>query len=104
MTTLTAVSAMTASIVRRVCGWRRSNDRPVACGVWMVADATAFQPHPQGDEQKTEHEEGGDEDEDDQARVGVVEQAKKNGNDQRDEDDGTHRRQHGAGHGQWMAG
>ena len=52
-------------------------DRPVACGLWMVAEAPAFQPHPQRDEQKTEHEECGDDDEDDQARVGVVEQSNK---------------------------
>ena len=100
---LTAVSAMTASTVRRVVRLAEIEDRPVACGLWMVPETPGFQPHPERDEQETEHEECGDDDEDDQARVRVLEQSKDDGNDQRDEDDGAHRRQHGAGHGQRMA-
>ena len=69
----------------------------------MALEPPGFQPHPERDEQETEHEECGDDDEDDQARVRVLEQSKDDGNDQRDEDDGAHRRQHGAGHGQRMA-
>ena len=45
----------------------------------------------------------GDGDEDDQARVRVLEESSDDGNDQRDEDDGAHRRQQGAGHSQRMA-
>ena len=69
----------------------------------MVPESPGFQPHPERDEQETEHEQGGDNDEDDQARVRVLEQSDGDGNDQRDEDDGAHRRQQGAGHGQRMA-
>ena len=52
---------------------------------------------------RPEHEECGDDDEDDQARVRVLEQSKSDGDDQRDEDDGAHRRQHSAGDGERMA-
>ena len=69
----------------------------------MVLETPGFQPHPERDEQETEDEECGDDDEDDQARVRVLEQSKDDGNDQRDEDDGAHRRQHGAGDGERMA-
>ena len=78
-------------------------DRPVACSLGMMLESPGFQPHPERNEQEAEHEQSGDKDEDDQARVRVIEESSGDGNEQRDEDDGAHRRQHGAGHGQRMA-
>ena len=72
---LTAVSAMTASTVRRVVGLPEIEDRPVACGFRMVLESPGFQPHPERNEQETEHEQSGDGDEDDQARVRVLEES-----------------------------
>ena len=103
MTMLTAVRAMTASTVRRVVGLRRSKTGQSRVASGWCRSRRASSHIPSGMSRRPSTNNPGTSDEDDQARVRVIEESKGDGNDQRDEDDGTHRRQHGAGHGQRMA-
>ena len=78
MTMLTAVSAMTAS--DRSARRAAAGDRRPASRVWPLdgAGVAGASSHiPERDEQQTEHEQAGDDDEDDQARVRVLEQAQR---------------------------
>ena len=100
---LTAVSAMTASTVRRVVGLRRSKTGQSRVASGWCWSRRASSHIPSGMSRRPSTNNAGDDDEDDQARVRVLEQSSDDGNDQRDEDDGAHRRQQGAGHGQRMA-